>query len=39
MTYGPDGNLYVSQWGFGAAAGGGENRESNLVINTNIFRF
>ena len=24
MTMGPDGNLYVSHWGFGAAAGGGE---------------
>ena len=24
MTYGPDNNLYVSNWGFGAAAGGGE---------------
>ena len=24
MTYGPDDNLYVSNWGFGAAAGGGE---------------
>jgi glucose/arabinose dehydrogenase len=24
MTYGPDDNLYVSNWGFGAAEGGGE---------------
>ena len=24
MTYGPDGNLYVSNWGFGAAPGGGQ---------------
>ncbi len=24
MTYGPDDNLYVSNWGFGAAAGGGQ---------------
>ncbi len=24
MAYGPDGNLYVLNWGFGAAAGGGE---------------
>jgi sugar lactone lactonase YvrE len=24
MTMGPDENLYVSHWGFGAAAGGGE---------------
>jgi hypothetical protein len=24
MTMGPDGNLYLSNWGFGAAAGGGE---------------
>jgi hypothetical protein len=24
MTSGPDGNLYVSNWGFGAAAGGGQ---------------
>jgi len=24
MTYGPDDNLYVSNWGFGAKAGGGE---------------
>jgi hypothetical protein len=24
MTYGPDGNLYVSNWGFGAGPGGGQ---------------
>ena len=24
ITYGPDGNLYVSHWGFGASAGAGE---------------
>ena len=24
MTYGPDGNLYVSNWGFGAGAGEGQ---------------
>jgi hypothetical protein len=24
MTYGPDGNLYVLNWGFGGAAGAGE---------------
>ena len=24
LAYGPDGNLYVLNWGFGAAAGGGE---------------
>lgn len=24
MTYGPDGNLYVSNWGFGMGPGGGE---------------
>ena len=24
MTFGPDGNLYVSNWGFGLGAGGGQ---------------
>jgi hypothetical protein len=24
ITYGPDGNLYVSNWGFGSAPGGGQ---------------
>jgi hypothetical protein len=24
MTFGPDGNLYVSNWGFGLEAGGGQ---------------
>lgn len=30
MTMGPDGNLYVSNWGFGRAPGGGEIRKITL---------